>query len=189
MNRVLHVAIIIVLVCLAPERDVRMQTRAASDALAPAPVFAVETSRGTFLIQTFPNDAPKTVAHIVALIRAGFYDGQRIHRAQPGFIVQFGDPQTRDLSLRDKWGRGEAASSGTPIGVPEISTKHKHEKGAVGVAHMGEPAQADSQMYITLAPRPDLDGLYAVFGHVIRGEEIPALLQVGDEITRVYLME
>ena len=153
----------------------------------PISVIVVETSKGTFAFETFPNEAPKTVAHIVALAQRGFYDGQRVHRALPGFLVQFGDPQTRDLSQRDRWGRGAAASSGTPIGVAEITKKRLHQQGAVGIAHMGNPAKADSQIYITLAPRPDLDGQYAVFGHVIEGAEVPGTLQVGDEIRRVYV--
>ena len=151
------------------------------------PVIVVETSKGTFAFETYPNEAPKTVEHIVGLVQKGFYDGQRVHRALPGFLVQFGDPQTRDSSLRDRWGRGPAASSGTPIGVAEISKKRLHTAGAVGIAHMGNPAKGDSQIYITLAPRRDLDGQYAVFGRVIEGGDVPAGLQVGDEIRRVYV--
>lgn len=153
----------------------------------PIPIIVVETTKGTFAFETYPNEAPKTVAHIVALAQKGFYDGQRVHRALPGFLVQFGDPQTRDMSLRDRWGRGAAASSGTPIGIAEITKKHLHQAGAVGIAHMGNPAKGDSQIYITLAPRPDLDGQYAVFGRVIEGGDVPARLQVGDEIQRVYV--
>jgi cyclophilin family peptidyl-prolyl cis-trans isomerase len=153
----------------------------------PIPVIVVETSKGTFAFETYPNEAPKTVAHIVGLVQKGFYNGQRVHRAMPGFIVQFGDPQTRDLSLRDRWGRGAAASSGTPIGVAEITKKRLNQAGAVGVAHMGNPAKGDSQIYITLAARRDLDGRYAVFGRVIEGGDVPASLQVGDEIRRVYV--
>jgi peptidyl-prolyl cis-trans isomerase B (cyclophilin B) len=164
----------------------RIQLQAQTDR---PPVIVVDTARGTFAIVTFPNDAPLTVAHVVALVRAGFYDRQRIHRALPGFVVQFGDPQTRDLSTRELWGRGEAASSGKPIGVAEIPKKRSHRPGAVGVAHMGEPAKADSQIYITLAKRTDLDGQYGVFGQVVEGEDVPAALQVGDEIRRVYIRE
>jgi peptidyl-prolyl cis-trans isomerase B (cyclophilin B) len=153
----------------------------------PIPVIVVETVRGTFAFETFPNEAPKTVAHIVELVQKGFYNGQRVHRALPGFIAQFGDPQSRDLSLRERWGRGDAASSGTPIGVAEITRKRLNQAGAVGIAHTGNPARGDSQIYITLAPRPDLDGQYAVFGHLIEGEDVPARLQVGDEIRRVYV--
>src|SRR5688572_24059821 len=83
----------------------------ASDA---APVIVVETERGTFAFETFPKEAPKTVAHIVALVKRNFYNGQRIHRVAPNFVIQFGDPNTRDFRLKADWGRG---SSGKPIGV------------------------------------------------------------------------
>jgi cyclophilin family peptidyl-prolyl cis-trans isomerase len=149
------------------------------------PVIVVETVKGTFSFETFPSDAPVTVAHIVALARSGFYDGQRIHRAVPGFVVQFGDPQSRDVSARERWGRGAAAASGTPVGVAEVSARRLHVKGAVGVAHMGDPAGGDSQIYVTLADRRDLDGQYAVIGQVIGGDDVPAALEVGDLITRV----
>jgi cyclophilin family peptidyl-prolyl cis-trans isomerase len=156
---------------------------------AAAPLLIVETSKGTFTIQTFPNDAPKTVEHIVALARSHFYDGQRVHRALKGFVVQFGDPQSRDLAKRDVWGLGGAASSGKPIGVSEITSKRTHGAGAVGLAHMGEPAKGDSQIYITLAQRHDLDGKYAVFGQVVDGMDVPASLEVGDLITQVSARE
>jgi len=109
--------------------------------------------------------------------------------ALPGFIVQFGDPQSKDLSKRDLWGRGAAAASGRPVGVSEITAKRSHVMGAVGMAHMGDPAKADSQIYITLARRPDLNGTYAVFGQVITGDDVPARLQVGDLIVRMYVKE
>jgi cyclophilin family peptidyl-prolyl cis-trans isomerase len=151
------------------------------------PVVVVETSKGTFSFETFPGEAPVSVGHVLALVRAKFYDGQRVHRAQPGFVVQFGDPQTRDASKRDVWGRGEAAGSGKTVGAAEVSKKHLHVVGAVGLAHRGNPYEADSQIYITLSRRPELDGRYVVFGQIISGGEIPPMLQVGDEIRRVYV--
>jgi cyclophilin family peptidyl-prolyl cis-trans isomerase len=153
------------------------------------PVIVVETSKGIFEFETYPNEAPKTVAHILDLVRRGFYDGQRIHRALPGFVVQWGDPQSRDLNQQANWGRGAAASSGTPIGVPEMTKKRLHTKGAVGVAHAGSPALADSQIYVTLANRPDLDGKYTVFGHIISGDDVPEKMQVGDVIKRMFVKE
>jgi peptidyl-prolyl cis-trans isomerase B (cyclophilin B) len=158
-------------------------------AVAAAPLLVVETSKGTFVIQTFPADAPKTVEHIAALARNRFYDGQHVHRAQRGFVVQFGDPQSRDLAKRDVWGLGDAASSGKPVGVAEMTPRRTHVTGAVGLAHMGEPAKGDSQIYVTLAPRHELDGKYAVFGQVVDGADVPAMLEVGDEITRVTVRE
>jgi peptidyl-prolyl cis-trans isomerase B (cyclophilin B) len=156
-------------------------------AQADAPIVFVETSRGNFSFETYPRDAPLTVAQIVSLAKSGFYDGQRVHRAVPGFVVQVGDPQTRDVNARPVWGRGPAAASGKPIGAAEISKRRLHVKGAVAMAHMGDPAKADSQWYVTLANRPDLDGQYAVFGQVITGEDVPDALQVGDVISRVYV--
>ncbi|HEY7172744.1 MAG TPA: peptidylprolyl isomerase [Vicinamibacterales bacterium] len=156
---------------------------------AASPILVVETSKGTFTIQTFPTEAPKTVEHIVALARNRFYDGQRVHRALKGFVVQFGDPQSRDLAKRDLWGLGADASSGKPVGVSEITPKHTHGPGAVGLAHMGEPAKGDSQIYVTLAQRHDLDGKYAVFGQVVDGSDVPATLEVGDLITRISVRE
>ena len=153
------------------------------------PVVVVETSKGTFAFETYPNDAPKTVAHILELVRRGFYDGQRIHRALPGFVVQWGDPQSRDLNRQADWGKGAAASSGTPIGLPEMTKKRLHTKGAVGVAHTGLPALADSQIYVTLADRHDLDGKYTVFGHIISGDDVIDKIQVGDVIKRAYVRE
>ena len=153
------------------------------------PVIVVETSAGAFAFETFPNEAPKTVAHILQLVRNGFYDGQRFHRAIPGFVVQWGDPQTRSVEKTADWGRGEAASSGKPIGVSEINRKRLHVKGAVGVAHLGDPAKADSQIYVTLADRPDLNGKYTVFGRIIAGADVPERVQKGDVITRMYVRE
>jgi cyclophilin family peptidyl-prolyl cis-trans isomerase len=153
------------------------------------PVIVVETSAGTFAFETFPDEAPRTVAHILALVRSGFYDGQRFHRAIPGFVVQWGDPQTKSLEKSADWGSGDAASSGKPIGVSEISRKLLHMKGAVGVAHLGDPAKADSQIYMTLDARPDLNGRYTVFGRLIAGTGVPERIQKGDQITRMYVRE
>jgi peptidylprolyl isomerase/peptidyl-prolyl cis-trans isomerase B (cyclophilin B) len=150
-----------------------------------APIVEVVTSRGTFAFETFPDEAPVAVARIVALASAGFYDGQRIHRAIPGFVAQFGDPQTRDPASRELWGKGAAAGSGAPLGVAELSPRRTHLKGAVGMAHPGTPDKADSQIYITLADRHDLDGHYAVIGQIVSGGEVPGLLQVGDVVLRV----
>ena len=153
----------------------------------PGPVVVVETDRGTFSFDTYPADAPRTVAHVLELIKRGFYDGQRVHRAESGFVVQWGDPRSRDLSQRANWGRGPDASSGNPIGVSEITKKRRHTRGAVGVAHAGLPSQADSQIYVTLADRPDLNGRYTVFGHIVDGEDVVSALQAGDQIRKMSI--
>jgi cyclophilin family peptidyl-prolyl cis-trans isomerase len=151
------------------------------------PVVVVETTKGTFEFETYPVDAPKTVAHVVDLVKRGFYDGQRVHRAQPGFLVQWGDPRSRDAAREAEWGRGADAASGTAIGASEITRKRTHTRGAVAMAHQGNPAKADSQLFVTLADRPELNGKYTVFGHVIAGDEVLPRLERGDVVVRMYV--
>ncbi len=144
------------------------------------PVIVVETSKGTFEFETYPTEAPRTVAHVVDLVKRRFYDGQRLHRALPGFLVQWGDPRSREAAREADWGRGAEASSGQPIGVSEMTKKRANARGAVAMAHQGNPALADSQIYVTLADRPDLNGKYTVFGHVIAGDDVLPRLERGD---------
>ncbi len=159
-------------------------------AAAPAgPVLVVETVKGTFEIELYPTEAPKTVAHITTLANRRFYNGLRVHRVEKGFVVQFGDPQTRDMTKRDLWGRGLGAGSGRPIGVGEFSTLRTHKLGAVAMAHPGDAKQGDSQMYIMLAPAPRLDGDYTVFGQVTSGLDVVRMLEETDVIRRVTVRE
>ena len=151
------------------------------------PIIVVETIRGTFEFETYPDDAPKTVEHVLALVKKGFYNGQRFHRAVPNFVVQVGDPQSRDMSKREWWGRGDFTGSGRPVGVAEISKKHLHVSGAVAMAHPGNPADADSQFYVTLTAIPKLNGKYAVIGHVVSGADVLAKLQVADLLKKAYV--
>ncbi len=150
------------------------------------PVIVVETEKGTFEFETYPNEAPKTVAHIVSLVNKRFYNGQRVHRVVPGFVIQMGDPATRDMTKQAAWGSG---GSGTVIGVAEISKIRTHVKGAVAMAHAGDPAKADSQFYVTLAPQARLDTDYTVFGKVISGMDVVEKIQTPDRIVRVTVRE
>ena len=150
------------------------------------PVIVFETAKGSFEVETYPNEAPKSVAHILTLVKRNFYNGLRIHRVVPGFVVQFGDPQTRDMTKRDRWGSG---GSGRAIGVAEINPKRPHRLGAVALAHAGKPDLADSQMYIALAGLEspqirNINGDFTVFGQVISGMGVIQKLQVNDVIRR-----
>jgi cyclophilin family peptidyl-prolyl cis-trans isomerase len=149
------------------------------------PVIVVETVKGTFEFETYPDDAPKSVEQILRLVKRNFYNGLRVHRVEPNFVVQFGDPKTRDMTKRDSWGQTAGGGSGKPVGVAEISKKHLHVKGAVGMAHAGDPAQGDSQIYVMLSTKPALDGKYAVIGQVISGMDVVQKLQVTDVIKKV----
>ena len=162
----------------------------------------METSKGTLVIELFEDEAPETVKNFVGLITGEkewtdpktnekqkgkpYYDGLRFHRAEANFLVQIGDPKSRDMSLREWWGR---YGSGKPIGVAEITKKRRNIKGAVGMAHTGSAKDADSQFYITLRAAPELDTKFAVFGHVIKGMEVVSTLQKADVLKKASVRE
>lgn len=155
---------------------------------APAsPVIVLETMRGVIEIETFPQEAPKTVERILQLVRKNFYNGMRFHRAEANFLIQIGDPVSRDMSREAWWGRGPG--TGKPLGVAEISKKLRHAAGSVGMAHAGDPALADTQFYILRQPRPGLDGKYAIFGRVISGMDVVAKIQRADMLKRASVRE
>src|SRR6266542_4440695 len=113
-------------------------TCAAAVAQSPSPgagpIIVLETVKGTIEFETYPEEAPKTVAQIVGLVKKNFYNGQRFHRAEPNFVVQIGDPVSRDFSRQTWWGR---QSSGKPIGVAEITKKRRLVLGAVAMGYPG----------------------------------------------------
>ena len=150
------------------------------------PVVVVETEKGTFEFETYPNEAPKTVAHILALVNKRYYNGQRVHRVEPGFVIQMGDQATRDMTKLEMWGRG---NSGKPVGAAEFSKTRTHVKGAVAMAHGGDAAKADAQFYVTLADQHRLDADYVVFGKVISGMDVVLKIAKGDRIVRVTVRE
>lgn len=152
------------------------------------PVIVLETAKGTIEFETYPEEAPKTVAQIVGLVKRNFYNGLRFHRAEGSLgAVQIGDPQTRNMLMKDYWGR---AASGKPIGVAEITKKRKHVRGSVAMAYPGtDPKSADSQFFIDTKPHPEWDGKYAVFGKVIKGIEVVDKIQVADVVKKASVKE
>jgi cyclophilin family peptidyl-prolyl cis-trans isomerase len=171
---------------IGPAVAASAQSAPAATSPGAGPVIVVETVKGTFEFETYPNEAPKTVARIVELVQKRFYNGQRVHRVERNFVVQMGDPTTRDMTKEAEWGR---RGSGTAIGVAEISKTRTHVTGAVAMAHAGDPAKADSQFYVTLSPQPSLNGKYTVFGKVISGMDVVAKLAVTDRIIRITVRE
>src|SRR5687768_12818887 len=109
------------------------------------PIVVLETVKGTIEFETYPEEAPKTVARVLELTKKNFYNGLRFHRAEPNFVIQVGDPVSRDMSRQSWWGR---QGSGKPIGVAEITKKRRNVAGAVSMAHGGTPAEADSQFFV-----------------------------------------
>ena len=100
--------------------------------------------------------------------------------------MQFGDQQTRDMTKEKMWGGG---GSGKPVGVAEFSKLRTHVRGAVGLAHNGDASKADTQMYVTLADTPRLNGKYVVFGKVISGMDVVDKIKYADRIVRVTVRE
>ena len=150
------------------------------------PIVVLETSKGTIEFETYPEEAPKTVERIVDLVKKGFYNGQRFHRAEPKFVIQIGDPQSRDMSRQDWWGR---SGYGKPIGVAEITKKRRHVRGAVSMANTGDPRMADSQFFITLRAAPELDPKHAVFGKVISGLNVIDRIAKGDMLKKASVKD
>jgi len=148
---------------------------------APAaadPVLVFETVKGTIEIRLFKSEAPKSVDHLLELMKRSFYRGQRFHRVTAS-LVQWGDLTSRDMSRRDYWG---STNSGSPIGVFEWSKKRSHVRGAVGLAHSGDARGADSQLYIMKTASPGLDGKHAIVGQVIAGMAVVDKIAVTDMI-------
>lgn len=152
-----------------------------------APIVVIETAKGVIEIETFPDEAPKSVAHFVDLAKRGFYRGQRFQWVVPG-LVQAGDPLTRDLTKQKEWGTGGSGPrlSNKPIGVAELS-KRKFDRGIVGLAYRPtfRPETADSMFFILTGPNPVAQGKYAVLGKVIKGMEVVDKLKVLDVIKNV----
>ena len=169
---------VVVTVSATNQAPVKPATAAAAN-----PVIVFETLKGTIEIELFQSETPKSVEHILALMKRGFYRSERFHRVTAG-LVQVGDPQSRDMSRQAYWGTN---NSGNPIGVFEWSKNRSHVRGAVGLAHSGSPLSADSQIYIMKTPSPGLDGKHAIIGRVVTGMAVVDKLVVTDMIkdTRV----
>ena len=183
MRRVISIAMIATLGVVAA---VGAQTAGRGGAKGALPVVVFETAKGSFEVEFYPTEAPKSVEHILTLVRRNFYNGLRVHRFVEGFVVQFGDPQTRDMTKKASWGSG---GSGRTIGVAEISPKRPHKLGAVALAYAsrGGPTSADSQLYVCLngpARYSALEGDYAVIGQVVSGMDVVQQLRELDVIRR-----
>lgn len=151
----------------------------------PAPVLVCETVKGVIEIETFPADAPKSVARIVELAQKHFYRGLRFQWVQPA-LVQFGDPLSRDMTKKDLWGAGGSGprNDNRPVGVAEFN-KRPFERGSVGYAYRTSyrPETADSQLFIMKVPNPALNGKYVVMGRVIgKGMAVVDKVEVNDRI-------
>ena len=129
-------------------------------------VAILKTSLGTIVFRFYEKDAPKHVANFKKLATSGFYDGTTFHRVIPGFMIQGGDPNSKDAD-RTNDGLGGSGSN-----VPAEFNANKHLRGTVSMARAQDPNSASSQFFICVKPTPFLDGQYSVFGQVLEGMDV-----------------
>jgi dolichyl-diphosphooligosaccharide--protein glycosyltransferase len=142
----------------------------------------IQTTQGTIKIEFFPGAAPRHVDSFVSLASSGFYDDTVFHRIVPDFVIQGGDPLSKNLADKDMWGTG-----GPGYSLPAEFSDIPHTRGIVSMARFSDPNSAGSQFFIVLEDDPlirsALDGQYTVFGRVIEGmdvvDKIAALRMVG----------
>ncbi len=126
----------------------------------------VVRGRGTITVELFPHKAPRTVENFLELAAAEFYDGTTFHRVIPGFVIQGGDPLSKDRDPRND-GQGGPGHS-----IPGELNDVPHRRGTLSMAHTGRPESAGSQFFIVLADQPAFDGHYVAFGEVVSGMEV-----------------
>lgn len=148
------------------------------------------TSKGTIKVRLDADGAPIHVANFCELCESGFYDNTKFHRYVPGFVIQGGDPNTREMSPEDV-AAGRVGPQGRPgTGGPgyrireEFTTnpRNLHNDGALAMARSQDPNSAGSQFYFCLGAQHGLDSGYTVFGQAIEGRDVISALRSGDTI-------
>ena len=136
-----------------------------------------ETTKGTLVAELFAGEAPKTVENFEKLANSGFYDGVKFHRVIPDFVVQGGDPLSRDLPEGDR--RIGTGGPGWQIACETAGNPHKHAVGALSMAHAGKNT-GGSQFFMVLseASTRHLNGVHTVFGQITSGLDVlPTIVQ------------
>jgi cyclophilin family peptidyl-prolyl cis-trans isomerase len=124
----------------------------------------ITTKFGEIEVELYSDSAPKTVENFKDLAKKGFYDGLIFHRIVPGFVIQGGDPYTRDTTNRRRWGTG-----GPGWNIKAEFNKNRHTRGVLSMARSQDPDSAGSQFFIVLKDSNFLDGQYTIFGKVKSG--------------------
>lgn len=130
-------------------------------------VAVLKTSAGEMVVEFWPEVAPKTVENFKKLGKEGFYDGTAFHRIIDGFMIQGGDPLTKDPSQEARWGTGSS-----PNRIKAEFNERKHELGVISMARTADPDSASCQFFLCLGPVAQLDGQYTAFGKVIKGIDV-----------------
>jgi peptidyl-prolyl cis-trans isomerase B (cyclophilin B) len=151
----------------------RAQDAKPADKPAAKEVAVIKTDAGEMVVEFWSDVAPATVENFKKLANAKFYDGTAFHRIIKGFMIQGGDPKSKDASKEMEWGTGDP---GYKIKAEFNDKKHVH--GVLSMARSASPDSAGSQFFICLGDAPFLDGKYTGFGKVIKGEDV--LQKLGD---------
>jgi peptidyl-prolyl cis-trans isomerase B (cyclophilin B) len=141
-------------------------------------VAVIKTSEGEMVAEFWPDVAPNTVENFKKLARAGFYDGTAFHRIVKGFMIQGGDPLTKDPAKESRYGTGDPGYK-----IKAEFNDRGHERGVLSMARSSDPDSAGSQFFICLANVSRLDHQYTTFGKIIKGDDV--LEKIGNtEVTR-----
>jgi peptidyl-prolyl cis-trans isomerase B (cyclophilin B) len=130
-------------------------------------VAVIHTSEGDMVVQFWSDAAPNTIENFKKLARSGFYNGTIFHRIVKGFMIQGGDPNSKDPAKEDKYGDG-----GPGYKIKAEFNDHPHERGVISMAREPNPDSAGSQFFICLASVPRLDHQYTTFGKLIKGDDV-----------------
>ena len=136
-------------------------------------VAVIKTSEGDMVVEFWTDAAPNTIENFKKLARAGFYNGTIFHRIVKAFMIQGGDPNSKDPSKENRYGEG-----GPGYKIKAEFNDHSHERGVISMAREPDPNSAGSQFFICLAPVPRLDHQYTTFGKLIKGDDV--LGKIGD---------
>ena len=136
-------------------------------------VAVITTSEGDMVVEFWTDAAPNTIENFKKLARAAFYNGTIFHRIVKAFMIQGGDPNSRDPSKENRYGEG-----GPGYKIKAEFNDHLHERGVISMAREPDPDSAGSQFFICLAPVPRLDHQYTTFGKLIKGDDV--LAKIGD---------
>jgi peptidyl-prolyl cis-trans isomerase B (cyclophilin B) len=136
-------------------------------------VAVIKTNEGEMVVQFWTDAAPNTIENFKKLARSGFYDGTIFHRIVKGFMIQGGDPNSKDPGKESRYGEG-----GPGYKIKAEFNDHSHQRGVISMAREPDPDSAGSQFFICLAPVPRLDGEYTTFGKLIKGDDV--LQKIGD---------
>ena len=133
--------------------------------MTESPRAVIETKFGEIELELFTDKAPGHVKNFLDLAAKGFYDGTTFHRVIPNFMIQGGDPNTKDKAAP----RGRHGSGGPGYSIPAEFNDTPHKRGILSMARSSDPNSAGSQFFICVADAPSLDRKYTAFGRVLRG--------------------